>query len=140
VRHVSRCRSALKHSAARRGALADDAPGPLRDLKMLKQFKQSLPTDVRLAVIAPLTGLGILFFAFILAKFVMKAVYTKLLADLTTAAVTLDRGAALAAFEKDRGGPPHREAKCGRHPIGPDSDQMPRRRRMGPGFATSRQV
>src|ERR1700756_2769743 len=51
-------------------------------------------------------SLGILFFAFILAKFVMKAVYTKLLADLTTAAVTLDRGAALAAFEKDRGGPP----------------------------------
>jgi hypothetical protein len=105
VRHVSRCRSALKRGAARRRALADDAPGPLRELKMLKQFKQSLPTDVRLAVIAPLAGLGILFFAFILAKLV-RARYGKLLGDLTTAAFDLDRGAALAAFEKDRGGAP----------------------------------
>jgi hypothetical protein len=105
VRHVSRCRSALERGAARRRALADDAPEPRRDVKILKQFKQSLPTDVRLAVIAPLAGLGILFFAFILAKFVFKARYTKLLADLTTAALTLDRGAALAAFEKNHGAP-----------------------------------
>jgi hypothetical protein len=35
-----------------------------------------------------------------------KSVYKKLLADLTTAALTIDRKAALAAFEKDRGGLP----------------------------------
>jgi hypothetical protein len=105
VRHVSRCISALKRGAARWGALADDAPGPVRDLKMLKQFKQSLPTGVRLAVIAPLAGLGILFVAFIVANLVIKSHSGKLLADLTTAAFTLDRGAALAAFEKDRGEP-----------------------------------
>lgn len=72
---------------------------------MLKRFEQSLPTGVRLSVIAPLAGLGILFFAFILAKLVIKARYGKLLGHLTTAVFELDRGAALAAFEKDRGGP-----------------------------------
>src|ERR1700742_2736731 len=40
VRHVSRCISALKRGGARRVALADDAPGPLRDLKMLEQFER----------------------------------------------------------------------------------------------------
>jgi hypothetical protein len=102
VRHVSRCISALKRGGARRAALADDAPGPLRDLKMLEQFEQSLPRGVRMAVITPLALLGILFGAFILAKVVINAGYSKLLADLTTAALTLDRGAALVAFEKDR--------------------------------------
>jgi hypothetical protein len=103
VRHVSRCISALKRGGARRAALADDAPGPLRDLKMLEQFEQSLPTGVRMAVITPLALLGILFGAFILAKVVINSnyPYSKLLADLTTAAFTLDRGAALVAFEKD---------------------------------------
>ncbi len=101
VRHISRCVSALKRSGARRVALAGDAPGPLRDLKMLKQFEQSLPTGIRTAVIAPLALLGILFFAFIFAKVVIHSTVSPLLADLTTAVFTLDRGAALRAFEKD---------------------------------------
>jgi hypothetical protein len=36
VRHVSRCISTLKRGGARRVALADDPPGPLRDLRMLE--------------------------------------------------------------------------------------------------------
>ena len=35
---------------------------------------------------------------------------------------------------------PQCRLQVGAHPTGPDSDQMPRRRRMGPGFATSKQV
>jgi hypothetical protein len=104
VRHVSRCVSALKRGGARRGALAD-VPGPLHDLKMLERFEKSLPTGARLAVIAPLALVGILFVAFILTHFVIKSVYSELLGDLTTAAFELDRRAALVAFEKDRGGP-----------------------------------
>jgi amino acid transporter len=102
VRHVSRCIGALKRGGARRVALADDAPGPQRDFKMLEQFEQSLPTGVRMAVIAPLALLGILFFAFIFAKVVIHSTDSQLLADLTTAAFTLDRGTALKAFENDQ--------------------------------------
>jgi hypothetical protein len=71
---------------------------------MLEQFEQSLPTGVRMAVITPLALLGISFGALILAKVVISP-GSKLLADLTTAAFTLDRGAALVAFEKDRVNP-----------------------------------
>jgi hypothetical protein len=57
VRHPSRCVSAVKRSAASRAALAPDAPGPQRDLKMLEQFEQSLPTDCGLSRL-PLALLG----------------------------------------------------------------------------------
>lgn len=101
VWHISSCISALKRGAARRVALADDAPGPQRDLKMLKQFEQSLPTVVGQAVIRPLSLISILFVAYILAKFAFETSESKPLADFTTAAIDLDRQAALAAVEKD---------------------------------------
>jgi hypothetical protein len=98
VRHVSRCVSTLKRRAARRAALAGDAPGPLRDLKMLEHFEQSLATGLRLALIWPLALLGVLLVAYVLAHF-GRAAFSQLLADLTTAAVDLDRGAAIDAFK-----------------------------------------
>jgi hypothetical protein len=102
VRHVSRCISALKRSAASRAALADDAPGPQRDLKMLEHFEQSLPTGLRLALVWPLALLGTLLVAYVIANFVMRAVQSKLLGDLTTAAVDLNRQEAIDAFKNER--------------------------------------
>jgi hypothetical protein len=101
VRHVSRCVSALKRSAASRAALADDAPEPQRDLKMLRQFKQSLPTGLRLAVIWPMGLLTTLLVAYILANYLVRAPWSRLLADLTTASVNLDRMAAINAFRSE---------------------------------------
>ncbi len=100
VRHVSRCASALKRSAASRAALADDAPGPQRDLKMLENFEQSLPTGLRPAVVWPLGLLGALFLAYILANYVLKLADRTLLADLTTAAVDVNRMAAIEVFKR----------------------------------------
>ena len=99
VRHVSRCISALKRSAASRAALAPDAPRPQRDLKMLEQFEQSLPTGPRLSLIWPLALLGTLLVAYILANYVMRFANSKLLGDLTAAAVDLNRRAAIDAFK-----------------------------------------
>jgi hypothetical protein len=50
--------------------LADDAPGAQRDLKMLEQFEDSLPTRLRLAFIWPLALLGTLLLAYILDAYV----------------------------------------------------------------------
>lgn len=98
VRHLSRCVSALKCGVAGRVALGDDAAGPKRDLEMLERFEQSLPTRLRLAVIWPLGLLGVLLVAFGLANFSGLG-FRKLLGDLTTAAVNLNRTAAIAAFQ-----------------------------------------
>ena len=99
VRHLSRCVSALKCSVARRAALGDDAAGPKRDLEMLEQFEQSLPPKLRLALIWPVGLLGVLLVAVILANY-FGAAYSKLLGDLATAAVNLDRTAAMVAVER----------------------------------------
>jgi hypothetical protein len=98
VRHLSRCVSALKCSVAGRVALGEDAAGPKRDLEMLERFEQSLPTRLRLALIWPLGLLGVLLVALSLANFSGLG-FRKLLGDLTTAAVNLNRTAALAAFQ-----------------------------------------
>jgi hypothetical protein len=98
VRHVSRCVSALKRNVASRAALADGAPGPQRDLKMLEHVEQSLPTGLRPALIWPLALLGVLLVAYVLANFVIGGGPSKLLGDLTTAAVDLNRRAAIDAF------------------------------------------
>jgi hypothetical protein len=50
--------------------LADDAHGAQRDLKMLEQFEDSLPTGLRLAFIWPLALLGTLLLAYILDAYV----------------------------------------------------------------------
>lgn len=98
VRHLSRCIGALKCGVARRAALGDDAAGPKRDLEMLEEFEQSLPPKLRLALIWPLGLLAVLLVAFSLASS-FRAGYRQLLGDLTTAAVNLNRTAAIAAFE-----------------------------------------
>jgi len=99
VRHVSRCITTIKRSVASRAALADDAPGPQRDLKMLEHFEQSLPTGLRLALVWPLALLATLLVAYILANYVMRFKGSKLLGDLTAAAVDLNRRAAIDAFK-----------------------------------------
>ena len=99
VRHITRCVNALKRYGARRVALNEGAAGPLRELKMLESFEQSLPTARRLTVIAPLALLGVLLVAYILANYVIHTPASALLGDLTTAAVNLDRGAAIDAFK-----------------------------------------
>jgi hypothetical protein len=106
VRHITRCVNALKRYGARRVALADGAPGPVRELKMLESFEQSLPTARRLTIIAPLALLGVLLVAYILANYVIHTTASKLLGDLTTAAVDLDRGAAVDAFKTNPVEPP----------------------------------
>lgn len=108
LHHVSRCVSALKSSVTRCVALDGDAAGPERDLQMLERFEQSLPTRLRLALIWPLGLLGVLLVAYILANF-FKAGYSTLLGDLTTAAVSLNRSAAIAAFVNFQ----HREQQSG---------------------------
>jgi hypothetical protein len=99
IRHVSRCVSALKRSTAGRAALAEDALNSQRDLKMLDQFEQSLPPGLRLAVIWPLALLATLLIAYILANYVMLLPTSRLLGDLTAAAVDLNRQAAIGAFK-----------------------------------------
>jgi hypothetical protein len=71
---------------------------------MLERFEQSLPTVVGRAVIAPLALISILFVAYILANFAFHTAESKPLADFTTAAIELDRQAAVAALEKDNTG------------------------------------
>jgi hypothetical protein len=92
---------------ASRAALAADAPGPQGDLKMLEHFEQSLPTGLRLALIWPLALLSTLLVAYILANYVMRFTISRLLADLTSAAVDLNRRAAIDAFKSEplRAGP-----------------------------------
>jgi hypothetical protein len=106
VRHVSRGVEALRRRCCERVALADGAPGPLRQLARLEYFQQSLPTPLRFRVIAPLGLLGVLLVTYILANFVIRADAAALLGDLTTAAVNLDRRAAVEAFASNdsRGG------------------------------------
>ena len=98
VRHVNRCVNALKRRTACRAALAD-APKSQRDLKMLEQFEQSLPPGLRLAVIWPLALLATLLIAYILANYAMRLPTSRLLGDLTAAAVDLNRQAAIEAFK-----------------------------------------
>jgi hypothetical protein len=99
LRHVSRCVIALKRSVAKRAALADDT-ATQREFEMLENFEQSLSTGPRLAVIWPLSLLGALLVAYLLANFAIRKDGSKLLADLTTAALELDRGAAVDAFAR----------------------------------------
>lgn len=98
VRHVSRSVDALKRTVACRVALDDDEPGMQRDLEMLEHFEQSLPTGPRVAVIWPLGLLAALLVAYILATVGVAGGSSKLLGDLATASVNLDRKAAVAAF------------------------------------------
>ena len=100
ARRISRCVCALRRHAARRVALTNEAPAPLRDLNMLERFEQSLPPGPRLSLIAPIALLGTMLIAFLFA-FGLGSSLKTLLGGLTTAAVDLDRGKALDAFKND---------------------------------------
>ena len=89
---------ALRRRCCARVALA--AGEPQRDLAMLEHFERSLPAAVRPRIFAPLGLLGTLLVAYVLANFVVQAASAKLLGDLTTATVDLDRSAAIEAFER----------------------------------------
>jgi hypothetical protein len=108
VHHVGRRVTVLKRNATRRVALAQDEPGPTSDLKMVEHFAQSVPSDMRARIAVPLALLGVLFVAFVLANFGISTPASSLLADLTTAAFELDRGAAVDAFRtNDLGAGPY---------------------------------
>jgi hypothetical protein len=98
ARRISRCVCALRRRAARRVALTNEAPAPLRDLNMLERFEQSLPPGPRLSLIAPVALLGTMLVAFLFAYGLGSSLKT-LLGGLTSAAVDLDRGKALDAFK-----------------------------------------
>lgn len=98
VRHVSRSVDTQMRTLARRVALDDDQPGMQRDLEILEHFEQSLPTGLRVAVIWPVGLLAALVVAYILATVGVAGGSSKLLGDLATASVNLDRKAAVAAF------------------------------------------
>jgi hypothetical protein len=100
VRHIGRSVSALRRCAARRVALTNEAPTPLRDLKMLERFEQSLPPGPRLNLIAPIALLGTLLIAFLFA-YGVGSTLSPLLGDLAKAAADFDRGEAVEAFKKD---------------------------------------
>jgi hypothetical protein len=99
VRHIHRCISALECAAGSRAALLGDSAAPERDLAMLQQFQRSLPSRIRLAIIWPLAMLVVLGVAYGLSAFI-HANYSNLLGDLTSAALDLNRNAALKALQK----------------------------------------
>ncbi len=99
TRHISRHVSALRRCAARRVVLTNEAPGPLRDVTMLERFEQSLRPGPRLSLIAPTALLGTLLLAYLFAYW-LKSSLSPLMAQLATAAVNLDREAAIEAFKK----------------------------------------
>lgn len=100
VRHVSRQAEALRRRCCARTGLATGASAPQEDVAMLEYFERSLPAAFRLRIFAPLALLGTLLAAYILANFVVQASSATLLGDLTTAAVDLDRTAAIEAFDR----------------------------------------
>jgi hypothetical protein len=100
VRHVSRQAEALRRRCCARTALATGGSASQEDVAMLEYFERSLPAALRLRIFAPLALLGTLLAAYILANFVVQASSAKLLGDLTTAALDLDRTAAIEAFDR----------------------------------------
>jgi hypothetical protein len=99
LQHVVRGVAALKRAAFRRVALDDKSPTASRNLKMLKNFEYSLPSIPRRAAIAPLALVGILVIAYVLGNYWIHTPSGKLLGDLTSAAVKVDRNAAVEAFK-----------------------------------------
>lgn len=98
VRYVYRCVDALKSAAIRRDVASEEAGGKDGDIEMLARFRDSLPTKPRLALFVPFGLVGVLAVAYGMA-FVCHAGYRSLFGDLATSAISLNRVAAIAAFQ-----------------------------------------
>jgi hypothetical protein len=109
VRYLYRSAGALKSGVMSRivSGIADEHCG---DLKMLEKFEESLPSRLRLAFVLPTVSMVVLSVAYLLA-WLCNAGYRNLFGDLATAAITVNRTAAIAAFSNA-----HRLATC-QHPL-----------------------
>jgi hypothetical protein len=109
VRYLYRSADALKSGVMGRivSGTADEHSG---DLKMLDKFEESLPSRLRLAFVLPMVSMVVLSVAYLLA-WLCNAGYRNLFGDLATAAITVNRTAAIAAFSDA-----YRLATC-QHPL-----------------------
>jgi hypothetical protein len=109
VRYLYRSADALKSGVMGRivSGTADEHSG---DLKMLEKFEESLPSRLRLAFVLPTVSMVVLSVAYLLA-WLCNAGYRNLFGDLATAAITVNRTAAIAAFSDA-----YRLATC-QHPL-----------------------
>ena len=109
VRYLYRSADALKSGVMSRivSGAADEDSG---DLKMLEKFEESLPSRLRLAFLLPTVSMVVLSVAYLLA-WLCNAGYRNLFGDLATAAITVNRTAAIAAFSNA-----YRLATC-QHPL-----------------------
>jgi hypothetical protein len=96
VRYLYRSADALK-SGVMKCAVRGSSDENTDDLAMLENFERSLPPRVKLALVLPVISLAVLFFAYVLT-WLCHAGYRNLFADLATAAITVNRAAAVAAF------------------------------------------
>jgi hypothetical protein len=100
VRYVGRRVQALRRRSCARAAIAAPGPDPPDELTRLEHFERSLPSMPGMKLLAPLGLLGILLISYVFANHVVNAHSAELLGDLTTAAVELDRSAAIDAFDR----------------------------------------
>jgi hypothetical protein len=100
VRYVSRRVQALRRRSCVLAAMADPAAAPPSELTRLDYFERSLPAVRGMKLLAPLALLGVLLISYVFANHVVDAQSAELLGDLTTAAVELDRSAAVDAFDR----------------------------------------
>ena len=98
VRYLYRCADALKSGVMRRDVVSENADEGNGDLEVLDRFKQSLPARLRLALIVPVGLMAVLSIGYLLAWW-CHAGYRNLLGDLMAAAISVNRTAALAAFQ-----------------------------------------
>jgi hypothetical protein len=98
VRYLYRCVDALKRGVMRRDVVSGDADDGDGDLEVLDRFKQSLPARLRMALILPVGLMAVLSIGYGLAWW-CHAGYRNLLGDLMAAAISVNRTAALAAFQ-----------------------------------------
>ncbi len=98
TRYLYRCADALKSGVMRRDVVSGTADEQNGDLEMLEHFEESLPRRLRLALILPLGLVAVLSVAYLLACW-WHAGYRNLLGDLMAAAITVNRTAAIAAFQ-----------------------------------------
>jgi hypothetical protein len=98
TRYLYRCVDALKSGVMRRDVVSGAAGEHNGDLEMLERFEESLPRRLRLALVLPVGLMAILSVAYLLA-WLCHAGYRNLLGDLMAAAISVNRTAAIAAFQ-----------------------------------------
>jgi hypothetical protein len=97
VRYLYRSADALKSAVMRRDVVSGTSDERNGDLEVLDQFEESLPRKLRLGLNLPLGLLIVLSLAYLLASW-RYAAYRNLIGDLATAAISVDRAGAIAAF------------------------------------------